>query len=178
MSVTTDTPITEATFCAVYTEAAGALLAFLRSRCRSEEEAAELTQEAFCQAWIKRANYSGRSSLKTWIFAIGLNVWRQQCRKRKFAALDEPALEAVAAPQEPQYPGLEQEEIRLVVASAISSLPAEWREAFQLVRVEELSYIAAAAKAGITVEALRMRLYRATQKLAQELQAYKDLIYQ
>jgi RNA polymerase sigma-70 factor, ECF subfamily len=56
---------------------------FLRRQCRSDSDAADLTQQAFCVMWDSIRNFKERSSVSTWIHGIAFNVYRSWRRKWK-----------------------------------------------------------------------------------------------
>lgn len=60
------------------------------------------------------------------------------------------------------------------VQRALAALPVEQREAFLLKHVEELSYDEIARITGAGLSALRMRVKRARDRLAELLEEYRD----
>lgn len=155
-----------------YENTAGSLAQFLRRRCNgNEDEALELVQETFIQAWLGREKFQGRSSASTWVFGIAINLWRKKCRQRKFAALND-EIEVASSAQSPDNE-LSDRELALLIAQSVANLPADWREVFRLVRQEGLSYSQAAEQLHVTENTVRMRLHRATLQLAQELEEYR-----
>src|SRR5215213_793391 len=51
------------------------IFAYLRRRCGSDEDAADLTQKTFCKAWSSIPGYDHRSSFNTWLHAIAHHVY-------------------------------------------------------------------------------------------------------
>ncbi|MBS3056865.1 MAG: RNA polymerase sigma factor [Candidatus Aenigmarchaeota archaeon] len=67
-----------------------------------------------------------------------------------------------------------QSELGNVVHGALSHLHPEYREAIVLVDLQQLSYIEAAAAAGITIQSLKSRLHRAREDLRELLRPYVE----
>jgi RNA polymerase sigma-70 factor (ECF subfamily) len=59
----------------------------------SSDRAADLTQETFVAFWESLDRRRGEASPRTWLFAIGRNLWRKQARQaRTFVAIRVDAL--------------------------------------------------------------------------------------
>lgn len=59
------------------------LLRLSLSILKDEAEAEDATQETFVKAALHLHSFQGNASIKTWLFAIGVNQCRQMLRKRK-----------------------------------------------------------------------------------------------
>jgi RNA polymerase sigma-70 factor (ECF subfamily) len=51
--------------------------------CGDTEEAADLLQEAFVQAWRGLPRFAGRSKFTTWLYRIAVNACRDAARRRR-----------------------------------------------------------------------------------------------
>ena len=60
---------------------------FLYGMVHSMEDAEELMLDAYAVAASKTAKFSGKSSFKTWLFAIGRNLALKKLRKKRFGFL-------------------------------------------------------------------------------------------
>jgi len=56
---------------------------------RSKEDAEDIVQKAFLNAYEKIGTFRGQSSLKTWLFRIALNLLKNEVRFRKTRAIEE-----------------------------------------------------------------------------------------
>ncbi len=65
----------------IYEEYARKVYRFLLSLSGSAEQAEELLQETFYQAFLHIDRFEGRSSLYTWLCVIGKNAWLKECRR-------------------------------------------------------------------------------------------------
>ena len=68
----------------------------LRGMVGNESIAEELTQEAFIKAWKSLPQFGFRSSLKTWVYQVAINVGRDWLRSHKGMTLT--SSEAESAP--------------------------------------------------------------------------------
>lgn len=57
------------------------IYAYLRRRCRSDVDAADLTQQTFTRAWTAQDRFEGRSSVVSWLHGIAHHVWLDWRRK-------------------------------------------------------------------------------------------------
>lgn len=59
------------------------LYRYLLGLTRDPEQAKDLVQETFLQAMLGIARFRGESSVRTWLFAIGRNLWLKQLRRKR-----------------------------------------------------------------------------------------------
>ncbi len=53
------------------------------------QEAEEVAQDAFVQAFVKLDSFQGRSGVYTWIYRIAFNLWITRRRRRPLASVEE-----------------------------------------------------------------------------------------
>ena len=136
------------------------------------DEAEEVVQEAFLNAYEALKDFRGESSLQTWLYRIALNASLMRLRKKVTALslerdLQEERLPAgrTVSPEE----ALIEAERRVTLMKAIDKLPESLREVVLLRDIEGLSNAEAARIVGISPGAFRVRLHRAHQRLQEEL---------
>ena len=134
------------------------------------DEAADLTQEAFLRIYRHLGTFRGRSSLKTWVYQVGLN----QCRSHlgRSRPTTQPLAEEGAEGARPlPDPGRGPESEALAadtsrqVSAALAELPLAFREAVVLRDLEGLSYEEIADLVGVPVGTVRSRIARARDQL-------------
>jgi RNA polymerase sigma-70 factor, ECF subfamily len=59
------------------------IYAFLRRLSGDQDEAADLTQKAFCKFWTSLSSYREQSSFSTWLHGIAYHVYLDWRRKKK-----------------------------------------------------------------------------------------------
>ena len=146
---------------------------------RSREDAEDIVQQTFQRAFSHLQGFEGRSSFSTWLTSIVINQSLMLLRRRKAlreVPIDDPsndegttpALEMADANPDPESSYLEQEEAR-VLAEAIGQLGQAMRTAVELTELRELSMLEAARHLGISIGAVKSRVFHARRKLGEAL---------
>jgi RNA polymerase sigma-70 factor, ECF subfamily len=137
-------------------------------------DADDVVQETFVAAWRGMANFDGRAALSTWLHRIAVNASLARLRTR--ARRQEVQMEAYTN-DEDTGPSLEpatgdaraEAETRRTVWGAVDALSDDDRTVLILRDVEELSSKEVAAQLGLSDAAVRQRLHRARQLVAERL---------
>lgn len=150
------------------------LFNFVFRYLRDETAARDVVQETFVRTYFKAPTFKPRATVKTWIYAIAINLCRDQSRKlakrRHDVPLDAPRGEE-ARPIEmvdPQVPPNEvagQRERFSILQRAIDRLPVRLREALVLFSIEGKSQKEAAEIIGTTPKTVELRVHYAKDKL-------------
>ncbi|MDQ3907084.1 MAG: sigma-70 family RNA polymerase sigma factor [Acidobacteriota bacterium] len=148
------------------------------------EEARDLTQETFLQAFRSIAHFRGDADLRTWLYRIAVNQarnrWRWWRRRRRAVtfSLDEPARDteqplawrlADEHSRDPERETLAHEREEMIVG-ALQTLARPYREAVVLRDIEGLSYEEVAAALDISVGTVKSRLSRGRTELRRRLE--------
>jgi RNA polymerase sigma-70 factor (ECF subfamily) len=147
---------------AVLAAIAPAIHRFGRRMCKSAHDADDVLQDTLVNVALHLAEFEGRSSLSSWVFALTRNACARKRRGLKNRPpmagefledrpADAPSPEARAADRQ----------LGAALTRALDELPEDQREVILLRDVEGLSAPEAAAAIGIGVEALKSRLHRA-----------------
>lgn len=139
-----------------------------------EYAARDVVQETFVRVYLKAATFEPRSSVKTWIYTIALNLCRDAGRREKRAptfislsgtGTDEgPSLD-VPDPQITADNSAENHEAIEHLRAAITQLPEKLRAPLVYCTLELHSQQEAAEVFGTTVKSIEVRIYRAKKKL-------------
>jgi RNA polymerase sigma-70 factor (ECF subfamily) len=137
-----------------------------------EPDAVDQAQKVFLTAYYKLSEFEGRSSIRTWLFAICQRVasdYRRSAPVRREVATDAAALDRWRG--EGRAPSVEVESRqRARVAEAIlDKLPEAQRTVFVLFELEQLSADDIAALLAIPVGTVRSRLRLAREAFAREV---------
>jgi RNA polymerase sigma-70 factor (ECF subfamily) len=154
------------------------------SMMRNEEEAIDLSQEAWVKGWQRLGQFQGESSFATWMTRIVINLCLDQLRRQKrqrtesIEAMDE---EAGGGGVERQMPvvspnptaGLERAELRQRIDRALGQLSYEHRTVLVMHEFEEMEYKEIARVMGCSIGTVMSRLFYARRKMAALLASLK-----
>jgi RNA polymerase sigma-70 factor (ECF subfamily) len=145
------------------------------SMMRNEEEAVDLSQEAWVKGWQRLGQFQGESSFGTWMTRIIINLCLDQLRKQKRQRTESiEAMDEESGGVERQMPvvtanptaGLERAELRQRIDRALGQLSYEHRTVLVLHEFEEMEYKAIARTMGCSIGTVMSRLFYARRKLA------------
>jgi RNA polymerase sigma-70 factor (ECF subfamily) len=155
----------------------GRLLAVARRFTRSDEDAQDVVQSAYLNAFRALDNFAGNAQLSTWLHRIVVNTALMNLRSRRrkpeesiedlLPAFREDGhhVEQFAEWSAPADRLMERQETRAVVRACIDELPDSYRVVLILRDIEELSTQETAERLDITATAVKVRLHRARQAL-------------
>ncbi len=134
--------------------------------------AEDVAQESFLKAFANLASFRAGSSFQAWLFRIGHNnlVNIRRAVKKKQQAFPEQLMALGAGPAEEVM----SREALQVLARAIGRLPQDFRAAFLLRVEEDLSFREIAEVLQTTEETARWRVFKARQKLMENLAPHLD----
>ena len=139
---------------------------------KNQEEAEEVTQDAFVKAYKSLDKYKGDASFSTWLYRIVYNTAISKLRSRKPATKDLDSKEAVqyeADYAENNMHRLELQERKKVLKQALNKLKED--DAFILIlyyykeqTVEEIS-----KATGLSISNIKVKLHRGRKQMQNEL---------
>ena len=139
----------------------------------SADDAEDVVQEAFIRAYRQLASWDGRAAVSTWLHRITVNCALDLLRSRQRRPEDSGKEETLMSHHEPGTPQERHargSEIRKAVARAMESLSTNERTAFVLRHFEGMSIDEIGRALGTKVNATKHTVFRAVQKLRQELE--------
>ena len=158
----------------------GKLFTLARQFCGNPEEAEDLVQETFLQAWRKWDQFEGRSNPATWLYTIASRICQRLHRKRsgepdRLDSLDAPDFYSEAllpvVPEENDPLAVEiQREGRERVEAAIVSLPQDFRMPLVLKEIVGFSLAEVAAILDLKEATVKTRVHRARLRVRDALE--------
>jgi len=153
------------------------------SMMRNEEEAIDLSQEAWVKGWQRLAQFQGDSSFATWITRIVINLCLDELRKqkrRRTESIEE--MDEESGGVERQMPvvtanpteRLERGELRQRIDQALAQMSHEHRTVLVLHEFEEMEYKEIAKAMDCSIGTVMSRLFYARRKLASLLADLKQ----
>ena len=152
------------------------------SMVRNEEEAVDLSQEAWVKGWQRLPQFLGESSFGTWMTRIVINLCLDHLRKQKRQRMESiDAINEESVGVERQMPvvtvnptaGLERSELRQRINHALDQLSYEHRTVLVLHDFEEMDYKEIARTRGCSIGTVMSRLFYARRKMAALLAGLK-----
>jgi RNA polymerase sigma-70 factor (ECF subfamily) len=163
----------------------GDIYALLYRLTEDPEEARDLTQETFLQAFRHLASFRGDADLRTWLYRIAVNQarnrwrWWKRRRRDRTVSLDAPMSEEMDTPLSAGLAGDERldperqtlaRERELALHAALQTLSRPYREVIVLRDIEGLSYEEVAATLDLNVGTVKSRLNRGRTELRRRLE--------
>jgi RNA polymerase sigma-70 factor (ECF subfamily) len=145
-----------------------------RSIVRDEQEAEDVMQQAYVNAFTHLRQFNGSAQFSTWLTKIAINEALARVRRRgRYEVFDddlsnvEPFMSSNPAPspERQAFAG----ELRGLLESAIDTLPDGMREVFVLRDVEGLSTFEVAESLGVSEDVVKTRVSRGRAALRREL---------
>jgi RNA polymerase sigma-70 factor, ECF subfamily len=163
----------------------GDIYALLYRLTEDAEEARDLTQETFLQAFRHIASFRGDADLRTWLYRIAVNQarnrwrWWKRRRRDRTVSLDAPASDENDSPLsarlqsetagDPEQQTLAREREQALLA-ALRSLSRPYREVIVLRDIEGMSYEEVALSLEINIGTVKSRLSRGRTELRRRLE--------
>ena len=153
---------------------------------RDPDEAEDITQKVFVQAYKASERYRPTAQFSTWIFTIArnlsLNEIRRRSRKPRMESFDggldpdgEPVrLEPPDVRARPASQMLEHHEFLDCMERAIAELPENQRAAILLCREGEISYEEMAKILGCSLSAIKSLIFRARETIKKRMRHYQE----
>ncbi len=139
----------------------------------SAEDARDIVQDAFVQAYLKLNTFRGSSAFYTWLYRIAFNLAMSHARKqRPTASLDQAKAGFGGEPVDgagPPDANLAQRERVEMVHAALASLSDEYRQILVLRELEGCRYDEIAEILDLPAGTVRSRLFRARLQLRDQL---------
>ncbi len=150
---------------------------------RNREDAEDVVQQSFQKAFIHLKKFEGESLFSTWLTRIAINEALMLLR-RKRGSREVPISESVMedeialpldipdAGPNPEDSCLRREQVR-ILSAAINNLTPGTRKAIQLRELDERSTEETAQVMGLSVGAVKARVFHGRRKLRKTLQRYE-----
>ncbi len=146
---------------------------------RLETDAQDAAQEVFIKAWTSLGSFRGDSKFTVWLYRITGNVCTDMLRRRRSDTISltvdngeggDTELEITDTAATP-HEALERKERSAALASALESLPDDYRRALLLRESGDMSYDEIASALKIDIGTVKSRIFRARKKLREILSA-------
>lgn len=134
--------------------------------------AEDVTQEIFLTVYLKMDSFTGKSSIRTWVYAIAINKCKDYLRSwhvRKMA-VQENIKDLLTSKQNGPDKEFEVKEEGSQLVDEVLRLPVKYREVILLYYYRELSIKEISEILGIGESTVKVRLHRGREKLRKPLE--------
>ena len=155
------------------------IFSLARRMTGNREDAEDVVQQSFQKAFIHLKKFEGESLFSTWLIRIAINealmLLRRKRGSRELSIDDsiagEEVLFALEIPDSGQSPedNYSQRERQRILSAALNELPHRTRRAIQLRELDERSTKETARIMGISVGAVKARVFHGRRKLRERL---------
>jgi RNA polymerase sigma-70 factor (ECF subfamily) len=146
------------------------------------EDAEDIVQQSFQKAFIYLHRFEGKSSFSTWLTRIAINealMLLRQGRTLREVLVDDPgeaggsaaSLQMPDASPDPETSYLRRERVQ-ILSETLGNLRPGMRKAIELRELAELSTEETARRMGVSVAAVKGRIFHARKKLRERLSRY------
>ena len=133
---------------------------------RRRDEAENVLQMVYLKVLSGKAAFHGKSSFKTWLFAV---IRQTAAHERRMDLLRSLRLTQLPRKALDEKPAAEQPGVEMGLKEALAKLPARQREVLQLVFYHDLSIIEAAKVMGVGIGSARTHYERAKKQMRRRL---------
>ncbi len=160
------------------------ILSLAQRMTRNREDAEDVVQQSFQKAFVHLKNFEGESLFSTWLTRIAINEALMLLRRRRGSrevpiaesnTEDETALplDIPDAGPNPEDSCLQREQER-ILSAAVNELTPGMRKAIELRELGELSTGETAQVMGLSVGAVKARVFHGRRKLQKTLKLYVE----
>lgn len=144
---------------------------FQLNKCRSEDEAEDITIKSFARAFDKIDTFDDQYQFKTWLFTISNNLYIDQLRKKKTETIsihkNPQEIHKIVDEDPSPADQLIQEQNLAQLKSYIQQLKPHYQVVINMRYFQELSYKEMAEKIGEPMNNIKVKLLRAKKLLAE-----------
>jgi RNA polymerase sigma-70 factor (ECF subfamily) len=161
----------------------GRIFSLAQRMTRNREDAEDVMQQSFQKAFIHLKKFEGDSLFSTWLTRIAINEALMLLRRKRGTRevpIESKTGEETALPLDipdagpnPEDSCLQREQERILTA-AVNELTPGMREAIELRELRELSTGEAAKVMGLSVGAVKARVFHGRRKLRQTMKHYVE----
>jgi RNA polymerase sigma-70 factor (ECF subfamily) len=153
------------------------VLRFILKYEHNVDDAEDLAQETFLQAFRTLSSFNYQSRFSTWLTGIAFNLIKNHINRtptKRYPHLDiDEQQERIGAVADNPAEEYERSQMFAAMTQAFDALPVEMRDAMALVVSAGLNYDEAAANLGVPIGTLKSRLCRARLQLTDRLGEYR-----
>ncbi|MBV8552818.1 MAG: RNA polymerase sigma factor [Acidobacteriaceae bacterium] len=144
---------------------------YVSALVRNRSDLEDVIQDTFMKAWARLSAFRFEATFRTWLISIALNEAFALHRRRKcrVSCIAIPTLDRFPSHAGTPHQVFARSETRARVRTAISKLPAKYREVVVLCELEQLTARETARRMKASIPLVKTRLLRARHMLSAAL---------
>jgi RNA polymerase sigma-70 factor, ECF subfamily len=131
----------------------------------NEDDAEDIAQEAFIEAYVHLDQFDSRFQFSTWLYKIATNLALMRLRKHHDVRMDEDELDRILS----DLPGAEEFVFYQELHEAVNQLPMQYRTVVSMHYWQGKSYSEIASSMGTSVGSIKGWMSRAKKQLREVL---------
>lgn len=145
------------------------ILGLILRMCGDPGEAPDIAQKVFLKTYSKLRTFKRRSSFKTWLYSIAMNLCRNELRRRKRWGYTQQIEDTDPGVEPEAEDGLIGDEHKRLLAEGVELLPPMQKAVLVLRIYQELSFQEIGGTLGITENSAKVNFHHAVRRLKEEL---------
>lgn len=144
------------------------VLNFVKKRVTNIDDAQELVQDAFLQAQLNIERFNGDARFSTWVMGIALNIIRNHFNRspqNRYNFVHDDVTYMNIPSTETPFRQIAWEQCIHDMGARFQGIEEKYQQVMLMIALDGVSYEDAAQKIGISVAAIKSRLFRARQML-------------
>lgn len=133
------------------------------------EDAEEMAQKTFVTAFQKLSSFEGRSSFRTWLYQVCINMCRTFLRRRKTVVELSEYMAPEGEPEETPLSGVVKSEMAKIAVDAVNELPEKQKMAVSLRIFNEMGFREIGEVVGCTENAAKVNFHYGMDNLRKRL---------
>jgi len=150
---------------------AGAVRRQVSAMLGNSQDKDDVIQEAMIKAWRRLSSFRGECSFRTWMTRVAINEALMSHRKRHSRPSGDVDPDTLKSTAESPFQAVARQENASRLRNAAARLPAQYRSVLFLRHIEELNLRETADSLGLSLPAVKSRLFRARIRLSAALRA-------
>lgn len=128
----------------------------------NEAMAEDIIQDAFVKVWLHRKKLPEMTNFGGWVYRVAANITHNALKQINHQKMHHRFLqrEEVVSSAIPAHI-IEQKELKNILDKGVNLLPLRQKEAFQLIKLDGMSYKEAAKQLGVSLDTVKTNLYLA-----------------
>jgi RNA polymerase sigma-70 factor (ECF subfamily) len=145
---------------------------------KNEEVVKDLAQQVFVKAYERLDSFRGTASFSSWLYRLSMNHFRDYAKNirrknQRFSEMDDYAVDVQLGHDDTPDDNIVQQEQSDQLFDALDQLPEEYSKPLLLKYRDGMSYKVISNRLGVSVSALKVRVYRAKKELKQIMGRYE-----